>query len=449
MRDEVCVVGAGGAGLAAGHALAARGIPFRIFEARDGIGGMWRHGDTFAYDSLTSNTSRYRTSFRVHRMTRRGRPFVHHSEFLAYLESFAERFGLLEHVETGAPVTRARPDAHGGWAVAIAGRDPEPFRAVVVATGVLGRPREWHVPGTFTGRTLHSAEYRTPSAFAGQDVVIAGMGASAAEISAELLDHARSVTLAVRTGLWVSPKHLAPRIPIDFFETRLSARLLPWSLRRSIVQATLRRKVGIPGAHGLPAPHHRLFDRPTAISDSFVRALKARRYDIRPGIERFDGDRVLFSDGSATQADAVLFAIGYDPAFGFLPADLVSGFGEEYAPLLRGVAHPDADGLFFVGLIVGAGALLPMFEVQAAWAAALLAGDIAWPPPAERRRMLAEEARAIERDFGRPHTVWRDRQRYIVAMEREVARARAGTVRSRRSIGQQAGSAARIARSRQ
>jgi thioredoxin reductase len=424
MREEVCVVGAGGAGLAAGQALSARGIPFRIFEARDGIGGMWRHGETFAYDSLTSNTSRYRTSFRSHRMSRRGRPFVPHREFLAYLESFADRFELHEHVELGARVERARQAADGGWEVAVAGREPEPFRAVVAATGALGRPREWHVPGAFTGRTLHSAEYRSPSAFAGQDVVVAGMGASAAEISAELLDHARSVTLAIRSPQWVSPKHLAPRVPLDLLETRLNARLLPWSLRRRIVAATLRRRVGPPGAHGLPAPDHRLFDRPIAISDTFVKALKARRYDIRPGIERFDGDRVVFTDGSERRADAVLFAIGYDPAYGYLPAELVAGFGEEYAPLLRGVAHPEVDGLFFVGMIVGAGALLPMFEVQAAWAAAVLAGDIPWPSPAERRRMLAEEARAVERDFGRPHTVWRDRQRYIVAMEREVAAAR-------------------------
>ena len=424
MREEVCVVGAGGAGLAGGYALAARGIPFRIFEARDGIGGMWRHGDTFAYDSLTSNTSRFRTSFRAHRMARRGRPFVHHTEFLAYLESFAERFRLLEHVELGARVTSAQPAPDGGWEVAIGARDPEPFRAVVVATGILGRPREWRVPGTFTGRALHSADYRAPSVFAGQDVVVAGMGASAAEISAELLDHARSVTLAIRTALWVSPKHLAPRVPLDLLDTRLNARLLPLSTRRRFVETTLRRKVGPPGAHGLPAPSHRLFDRPVAVSDSFVRALKARRFDIRPGIERFVGDQVVFADGSVRRADAVLFAIGYDPAFTFLPANLVAGFSEEYAPLVRGVAHPEVDGLFFVGTTVGPGALLPMFEVQAAWAAAVLAGAIMWPPPEERRRMLAEEARAIERDFGRPHTVWRDRQRYIMAMEREVITAR-------------------------
>jgi dimethylaniline monooxygenase (N-oxide forming) len=424
MREEVCVVGAGGAGLAAGHALATRGIPFRIFEAGDGIGGMWRHGDTFAYDSLTSNTSRYRTSFRAHRMARRGRPFVHHTEFLAYLESFAERFRLLEHVELQARVTSARPSPDGGWEVTIGTRDPEAFRAVVVATGVLGRPREAHVPGPFAGRTLHSAEYRAPSAFADQDVVVAGMGASAAEISAELLDHARSVTLAIRTALWVSPKHLAPRVPLDLLDTRLNSRLLPLSMRRRFVETTLRHKVGPPGAHGLPAPRHRLFDRPVAVSDTFVRALKARRYDIRPGIERFDGGRVIFADGSARRADAVLFAIGYDPAFDFLPAELVAGFSEEHAPLIRGVAHPEVDALFFIGTTVGPGALLPMFEAQAAWAAAVLGGDIAWPPLAVRRRMLADEAREIQRDFGRPHTVWRDRQRYIMAMEREVITAR-------------------------
>lgn len=430
MRNEVCVVGAGGAGLAAGQALAARGIPFRIFEARDGIGGMWRHGDTFAYDSLTSNTSRYRTSFETHRMPRRGRPFVHHTEFLAYLESFAQRFGLHASVETGARVAHARP-ADSGWEVTVEGRDPEAFRAVVAATGVLGRPRDWDVPGTFAGQTLHSAQYRTPSAFAGQDVVVAGMGASAAEISPELLDHARSVTLAIRTPLWVSPKHLAPRIPLDLLETRVNARLLPFAVRRRFVEASLRRLVGPPGAHGLPAPEHRLFDRPVAISDNFVRALKARRFDIRPGIERFEGERVVFADGSDRRADAVVFAIGYEPAVAFLPAELVADFREDHLPLLRGVAHPEVDGLFFVGMIVGAGALLPMFEVQAGWAAAVLAGDIAWPPPAERRRVLAEEGRAVERDFGHPHAVWRDRQRYIIAMEREVAAARRGRGRRR------------------
>jgi cation diffusion facilitator CzcD-associated flavoprotein CzcO len=429
MRHEVCVVGAGGAGLAAGQALAARGIPFRILEARDGIGGMWRHGETFAYDSLTSNTSRYRTSFRAHRISRRGRPFIHHTEFLAYLESFADRFGLREHVELNTRVERAEP-AGDGWEVTVEGREPEPFRALVVATGVLGRPRRREIPGDFEGRRLHSGEYRGPAAFAGQDVVVAGIGSSGAEIAGELVDHARSVTLAVRTGVHVAPKHILPRVPLDALDTKGSARLVSWAGRRRVVELQLRLLVGRPGAHGLPAPRHRLFDEPPTLSDTFVRAVKRGRFDIRPGIERLDGRSVVFADGSTREADAIVFASGYDPGLGYLPPELVEGYGEHHMPLVRGIAHRHAEGLYFVGMTVAPGALLPVFEAQSAWIAAVLAGDLPVPGPSERETMLAEEARRNARDFGRPHSAWRDRRRYIAFLEKEVtsaSRRRGGT----------------------
>ena len=427
--DEVCVVGAGGAGLAAGHALQERGIPFRILEARDDIGGMWRHGDTFAYDSLTSNTSRYRTSFRAHRITRRGHPFIHHTEFLAYLESFADRFALREHVELNARVERAEPCA-GGWQVLVEGREPRRFGALVVATGVLGRPRPVRFDGEFDGTTIHSADYRSPAPFEGQDVVIAGVGASGAEIAGELVDRARSVTLAVRTPLFVVPKHMFPRVPFDLLDTRLASRLLPLSARRRIMAANLRILVGPPGAHGMPAPQHRLLDRPVAISDTFVRALKRGRFEIRPAIARLDGRTVHFADDTRREADAVIFAIGYEPGFTFLPRELIAGWGEHYIPLLRGVAHPEVDRLFFVGVAVGQGGLLPLFEAQAAWAAAVIAGDLPWPDREERAAQLADEAKLLERDFGRPHSVWRDRLRYVMELEREVARARASRARA-------------------
>lgn len=429
MRDEVCVVGAGGAGLAAAHALKAKGIPFRVLEARDGIGGMWRHGATFAYDSLESNTSRYRTSFRAHRMSRRGKPYIHHTEFLAYLESFADRFGLRDHVELGARVERAAP-RDGAWEVTVAGREPEEFRAVVVATGVLSRPRLREIPGTFTGRLLHSGEYRSPAEFAGQDVIVAGMGASGAELAGELVDHAGTVTVAVRTGTWVLPKHLLPRVPIDINDSRFNARLIPWAGRRAVVAQMSRWLAWKPGSHGFPAPTHRPLDEPASMSDSFVRAVRAGRIVARPGIERFDGERVVFADGSATRADAVIGAWGFEPDLSPLPDDLVGSYGYDHMPLVRGVAHPDAGGLFLIGFVVGQGALLPIFEAQARWMAGTLAGDVELPPPGPgRQALLEEEARSTERDFGRPFTVWRDRQRYIMWLESE-ARGRASRARA-------------------
>ena len=61
--DAVCVIGAGGAGLAAAQALKARDVPFVVYEAGSGIGGNWRYE----------------------------------------IEAFADRFGLREHIRLSSP----------------------------------------------------------------------------------------------------------------------------------------------------------------------------------------------------------------------------------------------------------------------------------------------------------------------------------------------------------
>ena len=289
MRDEVCVVGAGGAGLAAGQALGARGIAFRIFEARGGIGGMWRHGETYAYDALTSNTSRYRTSFRAHRMRLRGRPYIHHTEFLAYLEAFAARFGLDERIELNARVERAEP-AGDGWSVTIAGREPEPFRAVVVATGFLGKPRHARDPRHV--RRPHAPLRRVPVAGG-----VRGQGRRRGRRrDVRRRDRRRAGrprAVGDRRGA-----HRRPRLAEDVPARRpdgphghaASARCCRGASGAATSPAVLRLAVGAPGKRGMPVPDHRVFDRVVSMSDTFVRALKRGRFTIRPGIERFDGE---------------------------------------------------------------------------------------------------------------------------------------------------------------
>ena len=425
MDGEVCVVGAGGAGLAAAYALGRAGVPYRVFEARDGLGGTWRYGDgSPAYASLTSNTSRFRTSFRAMRMPLRPRAMLTHREFLAYLERFADRFALRERIETGARVERAQPRPDGGWEVTVAGREPERFDAVIAATGGLSRPRRAAVPGTFAGRQLHSAEYRTPDAFAGAHVVIGGLGTSAAEVAGDLAGTARTITMAGSTGLHVIPKHLARVVPLDLLETRMSVRLMPFSWRRRVVRAVATATVGPPGAFGLPAPDHRILDRPPVISDTFLRAMRRGLVDVYPPIERLAGDEVAFAAGLRRKADAVIWAIGYDAAFPYLPEPFAGGISERSVPLLRGVTDPAVPGLYVIGVAVAAGGLLPIFEAQAHWIAAHHLGRLTVPDPAAVR---AAERRALERDFRVPDSAWRDRLRYIALLDREVER---GVVRA-------------------
>ncbi len=53
---EVCVIGAGAAGLAAGRALAERGVAFDWFEKGSMVGGLWR------IDNDNGSVAAYRTA---------------------------------------------------------------------------------------------------------------------------------------------------------------------------------------------------------------------------------------------------------------------------------------------------------------------------------------------------------------------------------------------------
>jgi hypothetical protein len=95
-------------------------------------------------------------------------------------------------------------------------------------------------------------------------------------------------------------------------------------------------------------------------------------------------------------------------------------------PLYRGILHPRTRGLYFVAMAAGPGALLPVADAQARWAAAHIDGAIRIDDLDKRFRW---EGRRLKRQFGRPHPVWRDRWGYIIELEREV-RARASPARA-------------------
>src|SRR5439155_21271292 len=118
----------------------------------------------------------------------------------------------------------------------------------------------------------------------------------------------------------------------------------------------------------LPASRHRLFETrwPAVVSPMAERALAARTFEWRPRIERFDRDRVTFSDGTSEEADVVVFATGYRVGFPFLPRRLGRGEGWEF-PLYRRILSPHARGLAFVGVLEPGPGLFEIVERQSKW----------------------------------------------------------------------------------
>ncbi|SCL36241.1 Predicted flavoprotein CzcO associated with the cation diffusion facilitator CzcD [Micromonospora nigra] len=439
MQPTVAVVGAGAAGLATLKALADAGVPAVAFESGDRVGGLWVYGapGSPAYRTLHLNTSRSRTQFADHPMPAHWPDYPDHTRVAGWLTDYADRFGLHQAVRLRHTVDRVVGEPGGRWTVHADGPDGPvqvTVDAVVVANGHNRVPKPTPTyPGTCTARQLHSHAYRGPEQLAGRRVLVVGGGNSAMDIAVDASHTAERTLLSLRRGVWVVPKYLLGR-PSDTLNGAL-ARRLPWRVRQRISQAMLAATVGPPGRYGLPAPAHGfLQDHPT-LSDGLLSRLTHGEVEARPGIARFDGDRVTFTDGRTDEVDLVVWCTGYQVDIPFLDPALL-GDGADTLPLYRHVFHPDAPGLAFVGLMQSTGAAFPLVEAQAKLVAAQLAGTYALPPRPARESAVAAELRAATTRWGARRPAMRvDFDAYLTQLRRELAVGTRRATRDRAAAG--------------
>jgi putative flavoprotein involved in K+ transport len=190
--DDVVIVGAGPAGLAAAAALRARGIHATILERGEHVGEQWRT----RYDRLHLHTIRWLSNLPGYRIPREFGRWVARDQFVQYLEQYTAHHRL--EPRFGVEATRIdRDDGH--WCVHTAA-GMVPARVVVVASGYTRVPYLPRWPGAFDGPVVHSADYRNPRPYPGQDVLVIGAGNSGTEIAVDLAEGgARGVRIAVRT----------------------------------------------------------------------------------------------------------------------------------------------------------------------------------------------------------------------------------------------------------
>jgi cation diffusion facilitator CzcD-associated flavoprotein CzcO len=165
----VAVIGAGSPGLAVLAALRRHGVAADGFERGAQLGGLWRYdndnGLSSAYASLRTNVSRTRMQYPSFPMPGSYGDFPHHRDMAAYLEAYADAFGLRERVRFGVTVERVEPDPDGGWMVALDDGSARRYRAVVVAIGLFWSPKLPDEAAGFAGRcaTRTTTAPRRPS----------------------------------------------------------------------------------------------------------------------------------------------------------------------------------------------------------------------------------------------------------------------------------------------
>ncbi len=427
---EVCLIGAGAAGLAAGKALADREIEFDWFEKGSMVGGLWRidndNDGAAAYRTLHLNSSRPLTQYPSYPMPQDWPDYPGHEQIATYFQSFAEDNDLLSRITFRTPVTNVEPlpcdglPGSAGWAVT-AGGEHRTYRSVMVANGHHGSPNIPDFPGEFSGQAFHAHEYRDPSVFADKDVVVVGVGNSGMDLACDAAKVARSVHLVTRHGVHVIPKYAFGK-PVDQLGNTLMG-YLPFRVERGLYEAIIRTCVGRPQDRGLPKPDHRLLHAHPTVSAELYDRVGHGDITMKPGITQLEGDRIRFTDDSVADADVLVYATGYRITLPFLAPEV---FDPEHnrMPLYQRVVAPDRPGLYFIGFIQTVGANIPLFEYQCQWIGDVLTGQAALPSAEAMRTWIANDQEAMAKRYVRSerHTMQVDYWRYIRAMKEARAR---------------------------
>jgi thioredoxin reductase len=444
MDKRVCVIGAGSSGIAAAQVLHARGLPFDCFETGSELGGNWRYGNdngmSSAYRSLHINTSRDLMQYRTFPMPDDLPDYPSHWQIAAYFDAYVDHFGFRDRISFRTEVIKVEPRHEGGFDVTLRVRDErgdisEPevrsYSDVVVANGHHWDPRwpEPSYPGseTFPGEQLHAHYYRTPDVLEGKRVLVLGIGNSACDIAVESSRVAAETHLAMRRGAHIIPKYLFG-VPTDHLTSSPLARG-PLRLQQLGMAAMLRVAQGRVTDYGLPRPDHAVLHAHPTVSDDLLTRLGHGDITVRPNVDRFEGSKVFFVDGTAAEIDTVVYCTGYKVTFPFLDERFVTA-RDNHVDLYRRVADPDHPGLYFVGLIQPLGAVMPLAEAQSEWVADLVSGEGTLPSYDEMRRQIRiyDEHLAQRYVASKRHTIQVDFHTYLAEIERErrTSRERAG-----------------------
>lgn len=205
---DYLIVGAGPGGLQMGYFLQQRGCRYVILEREEVVVPFFRKLPRsrrlisfnkvhsifddpeirLRWDWNSLLTEDYGFPFRDYSQ----RFYPHADDLVAYLEGFAEAYGL--PIRFGTTVTEVRRAEHGRFEVRTAGGDTYRCRVLLVATGLSG-PYLPDVPGL-----SHADDYEDVSlelaAYEGQRVLILGKGNSALEIADVALETAALVHVA-------------------------------------------------------------------------------------------------------------------------------------------------------------------------------------------------------------------------------------------------------------
>ncbi|MBN9222497.1 MAG: NAD(P)/FAD-dependent oxidoreductase [Mesorhizobium sp.] len=314
MQDStpVAIIGAGPAGLAVAACLRQAGLDFVMLEKEQQAAPAWRRH----YERVHLHTTKRYSSLPFVPFPRDYPRYVPRDLFVEYLDSYARRFDI--EPRFGETVRSIVRDGRGWRVEATSGS----LRAwhVVIASGYNAEPLKPGFAGieTFKGYMLHSADYRNPAPFAGQSVLVVGMGNTGAEIALDLAEGGARPTISVRGGVHIVPRELFG-VPIQM--VGMATRFGPQRVNDALFPIILDLVQGRLEKFGLTRPKQGLLQqialasRIPVIDVGTIGKIREGMIKVAPDIAEISERGARFVDGKQGDFDAIVFATGYRPGY--------------------------------------------------------------------------------------------------------------------------------------
>ncbi len=400
MQKRVCIIGAGPSGITALKNLIDKNLEVICYDRNNEVGGNWIYSEDESHSSvfdtthiISSKTLSQYEDFTFDDFDTTVADYPSHDELRRYFQGYAKHFGLYGYIEFQTVVKNCKRVAKNEWHITIQQNNKERtevFTDLVVCNGHHSVPRMPEYPGSFTGKFMHSHNYKKASPYKDKRILVIGGGNSACDVAVETSRVSKKTSISWRRGYRIIPKFFFG-IPSDIVGARSA--WLPIKIRSWFNDRLLTIMLGKNKLYGLQEVKTKFGQTHPTINDELLYKIRHGKVHPKVDIEKLDGDTVYFKDGTTEDIDIIIACTGYVLKHSFFDESLID-YSDGPVPLYLKMFHPEYHDLFFVGMFQPLGCIWPGSELQSKILANYLVGD--WKMPSNIKKLC-------EREVTHPH----------------------------------------------
>jgi len=302
------IIGASAAGLACAAQLKRKNIDYVLLEREDHVAKAWRNH----YDRLHLHTNKAASSLPFLKFPNQVGKYPSRLDVIAYLEQYCKELDLSPQFNTEVLKIK-QEDSH--W---ITETDQSMIKSkhVIICTGNTKIPKPYLKPGieSFSGKIMHSSNYKNGKSFEGQRVLVVGFGNSACEIAICLHEHGAIPAMSVRSAVNIIPRDVLgiPSLTIGVLQSKISPRLAD-KLNKPIIKLAIGnvRKLGLKQPDYGPieqiVKHHKI----PLLDIGTVKLIRDGEVKIYGDLVNISKNRIQFENNQSSDFDAIIVATGY------------------------------------------------------------------------------------------------------------------------------------------